>query len=56
MAADVTEPLKACCGVGGAYNFNAGVTCGHAGTVDGKFVNLTMTLPLMTAFSSTARA
>lgn len=43
---NVTSPLKACCGVGGDYNFNKGVTCGHAGTVDGKFVNLTMTLPL----------
>lgn len=46
IIADVTAPLKACCGVGGDYNFNAGVTCGHAGLVDGKFVNLTMTLPL----------
>jgi hypothetical protein len=44
---NVSEPLKACCGVGGKYNFNKGVTCGHAGKVDGKFVNLTMTLPLM---------
>jgi alpha-L-fucosidase len=43
---NVTAPLKACCGVGGAYNFNNKVTCGHAGLVDGKFVNLTMTLPL----------
>lgn len=29
------------CGVGGAYNFNKEVTCGHAGVVDNKFVNLT---------------
>ena len=43
---NVTAPLKACCGVGGAYNFNKDVTCGHSGLVDGKFVNLTMTLPL----------
>ena len=43
---NVTAPLKACCGVGGAYNFNKKVTCGHAGMVEGKFVNLTMTLPL----------
>lgn len=43
---NVTAPLKACCGVGGDYNFNDKVTCGHAGLVEGKFVNLTMTLPL----------
>jgi len=43
---NVTAPLKACCGAGGDYNFNKKVTCGHAGLVDGKFVNLTMTLPL----------
>jgi len=43
---NVTAPLKACCGVGGKYNFNKKVTCGHAGLVEGKFVNLTMTLPL----------
>jgi hypothetical protein len=42
----VTDPLKACCGKGGWYNFNKKVTCGHAGIVEGKFVNLTMTLPV----------
>ncbi|KAG0564188.1 hypothetical protein KC19_8G090500 [Ceratodon purpureus] len=42
---NVTAPLSACCGVGGSYNFNTGVTCGHAGLVDGKFVNLTTSLP-----------
>jgi hypothetical protein len=42
----VTDPLKACCGKGGWYNFNKKVTCGHAGMVEGKFVNLTMTLPV----------
>jgi len=44
---NVSEPLKACCGVGGEYNFNKDVTCGHAGEVEGKFVNLTMSLPSM---------
>jgi len=43
---NVTATLKACCGVGGDYNFNSKVTCGHAGFVEGKYVNLTMTLPL----------
>lgn len=43
----MTAPLKACCGVGGDYNFNKKVQCGHAGWVDGKFVNLTMSMPLM---------
>jgi alpha-L-fucosidase len=40
---NVTAPLQACCGVGGAYNFNKQVTCGHAGMVENKFVNLTTT-------------
>jgi hypothetical protein len=40
---NVTAPLKACCGVGGDYNFNKDVWCGYSGTVEGKFVNLTST-------------
>lgn len=45
MAYNISSPLKACCGYGGLYNFNTKVTCGHAGTVNGKFVNLTMSTP-----------
>jgi alpha-L-fucosidase len=43
--ADATAPLSACCGIGGAYNFNKKITCGHAGLFEGKFVNLTTSLP-----------
>jgi hypothetical protein len=39
---NVTTPLKACCGTGGKYNFNKDVWCGDFGTVEGKFVNLTI--------------
>lgn len=39
--ADVTAPLKACCGVGGAYNFNKEVQCSYTGMVGNEFVNLT---------------
>jgi len=38
---NVTEPLKACCGAGGYYNFNSNVTCGNTGVVGLQFVNLT---------------
>ncbi len=43
--ADVTAPLKACCGVGGAYNFDTKLTCGHAGAYKNTFVNLTVRPP-----------
>ncbi|KAG0627096.1 hypothetical protein M758_2G173600 [Ceratodon purpureus] len=42
---NVTSPLKACCGVGGAYNFNKEVTCGHTGMFENKVVNLTVAPP-----------
>ncbi|KAG0631128.1 hypothetical protein M758_1G229400 [Ceratodon purpureus] len=51
---NATAPLQACCGVGGAYNFNTNVTCGHAGIVANKFVNLTMSLPAMPCADPTA--
>jgi hypothetical protein len=41
LLADVTSPLKACCGVGGAYNFNKDVLCSYTGMVGNEFVNLT---------------
>jgi hypothetical protein len=44
-AYNVTEPLKACCGVGGSYSFNKDVTCGHIGMVGKEMVNLTGTPP-----------
>lgn len=43
ICADVTEPLKACCGTGGYYNFNSKVTCGNTGVVGLQYVNLTET-------------
>lgn len=39
---DITKPLKAACGYGGAYNFNKEVTCSYTGKFGGKFLNLTM--------------
>lgn len=38
---NVTQPLKACCGVGGAYNFNTAVWCSSIGLVGNELVNLT---------------
>ncbi|KAG0619372.1 hypothetical protein M758_4G135000 [Ceratodon purpureus] len=38
---NITETLKACCGTGGAYNFNKDVTCSEIGTVGNQAVNLT---------------
>lgn len=38
---NVTQPLKACCGVGGSYNFNKDVWCGYTGLVGNELVNLT---------------
>jgi hypothetical protein len=39
---------------GGEYNFNREVTCGHSGMVDGKFVNLTTSLPAVPCASPAA--
>jgi alpha-L-fucosidase len=41
LSYNVTSPLKACCGVGGAYNFNKAVQCSYTGLVGNEFVNLT---------------
>lgn len=41
LAYNVTQPLKACCGVGGSYNFNKDVWCSYTGKVGNEFVNLT---------------
>ena len=41
----MTAPLKACCGMGGAYNVNKEVTCGHTGMVDNNLINLTVSPP-----------
>jgi alpha-L-fucosidase len=38
---NVTQPLKACCGVGGSYNFNKDVWCSYTGMVGNELVNLT---------------
>lgn len=40
---NITQPLKACCGVGGYYNFDKKVTCGNTGVIGNEFVNLTET-------------
>lgn len=34
----VTQPLKACCGVGGTYNVNLSIPCGSSGTINGTKV------------------
>jgi hypothetical protein len=38
----ISNPLQACCGFGGSYNFNTDVTCGSTGSVDGVEVDLTV--------------
>lgn len=48
----ITNPLSACCGYGGKYNFNKKVTCGHAGTVDGVSLNLTIPCAEPTTYAS----
>jgi len=41
LIAGITHTLTACCGYGGAYNFNAKIFCTHSGVQNGTAVDLT---------------
>lgn len=38
MHAGFNQTIRACCGVGGNYNYDANIWCGSTGTINGKTV------------------
>lgn len=40
LISGVSQTLRACCGYGGSYDFNASLFCTHSGVVNGSTIDL----------------